>query len=216
MKRWTQWFDQMVERVCDWLNGILPRQHGLVSVGYRLAGMRKCFLLPVDRRTRPSVLQMAYDYAAHTQQMYKKKAKAGTSGLESDCGFWAYCHISGVPCQRCKPAGIASINFLNPKNDGVGQCDRLGKLDGTFWYGCCKNPAGQLRMIAFFDCCSKGFPVPQDCGGAWAANACENWPAAKDWCFNSEAAKKAQRMEDPPHVLATYYCTVVIDQGECP
>jgi hypothetical protein len=237
MNRLTQWLDQAVERICEWLNGILPGDHQLVVAGYGLAGLQKGFLLPVDRRLNPSVLHMSYKPASHSEKMTRKAALEAAvlstiggyvdkarkykmpppSALEDNCGFWAYCHISGVPCQKCRPASVVgSINFLDPtQSNGSSQCDRLGKMDGTAWWGCCKNPSGQIRLIGFSDCCSSGYPAPQDCGGSWDTAKCENWPDAKDWCFNTVEGKNKQTMEASGK-KATYYCTIVLDQGECP
>jgi hypothetical protein len=224
MKRLTQWLDRAVERICEWLNGVIPGKHQLVAVGYGLAGLRKGFVLPIDRRLTPTRLHMAYDANSYSAKAKKSEAKAGTSGLETDCGFWAYCHISGQPCQRCKPPALASINKLTPGSNGLPDCARLPvrvplapKIDGYAWYGCCKNPSGQIRLIAFSDCCTPGSPQTsaQDCGGTDTSKWCENWPDAKDWCFNSQADKDAQKRSSAPIVQAIYYCTVVIDQGEC-
>jgi hypothetical protein len=217
MKRFTQWLDQTVERLCTWLNAVLPGDHQLVAAGYGLAGLQKGFVLPVDRRLGPSALHMSYTGENKLLKGYKTAAwRPATSAPETDCHFWAYCHISGVPCAKCKPVGVpGSINFLRPDSNLDGFCSRLGKMNGTCWFGCCRNPAGQPRFIAFFDCCSLGYPAPQNCGGAYDAAKCENWPDAKDWCFETQVAKDDQTMYGTTHKKATYYCTVVIDRGEC-
>jgi hypothetical protein len=198
--------DRWTESLCAWLNSVLPGGHGLALAGERLAGIPGGVLLPVDRRLGLGTKL----YMANTGDSMMEKAKPSalptTSGNSNEytCGFWAYCHISGQPCFRCQPAPLAgSINSLLPgrNKDLASLCATMGKTGGTFWFGCCRNPAGEPKLIGFGDCCSKGSNAPQDCakGTAW----CENWPDAKNWCFSSSSQ----------NANFTYYCTIVIDTG---
>src|SRR5262249_46671090 len=151
--------------------------------GDHLAGLRAGVLLPVDRRLGRDL------YMANTGESMMEKAKKGAikggNSKEEDCGFWAYCHISGQPCHRCTPTPLVSINSLlhGREKDLAKLCCYLGKKGGTFWFGCCRNPAGKPKLIGFGDCCSPGAHAPQDCATRYPW--CENWPDAKNWCFSN-------------------------------
>jgi hypothetical protein len=151
---------------------------------------------------------MSYDPASFTEKAKKSEAKKGNAN-EWTCGFWAYCHISGQPCYRCRPSGVKWINSLYAglEKDFVKLCNKIGKKAGTAWYGCCINPAGAIRMIAFADCCTEGsYDAAQDC--ATRLPWCHQWPEAKNWCWSSGTDAASQPK--------TYYCTIAVDIGACP
>src|SRR5262245_45755979 len=151
MKRLLEWIDTQVERLCNWLNARLHGQHPLALAGYGLAGMQPGLLLPVDRRVRPTSVLLTVGWGGGTGTTHP----AGTYGQtpfrldpradETKCTFWAYCHISGVPCEVCKPSPLAvSINSLDGRASDVSaetlaKCPLMGRgLVGDFaWYGCC-------------------------------------------------------------------------------
>jgi hypothetical protein len=210
MNGFTNWLDGMVRRLCRWLNDVMPRGHPVALTGRRLAGLGNGFFLPLDRRLAPNVL-MTWDNG--NEKVHKSAAaklvKGKAPAHESDPHFWAYCHMKGQPCVWCK-----GKNDLVPNNDppdlsalGATLCP-AGKTVGNAWYGCCDGPNG-IRTIAFLDCCGHGWCVPNP------FKKVTNWKEAKNWCFNQDNKPKAGTFGG--HIgEGSYYCTVVVDNGECP
>jgi len=187
--------DDALERFCVWLNDFFPGDRRLAFVGHAIAGVGSPRPLPIDRRLAPSVLLMAHTNGG--DMAYGARAKGGT-GNQTSCGFWAYCHMSGQPCVWC--AGKNSVDGRATDQEAVGRtaCP-AGKIPGAAWYGCCRDPAGRLKLIAFLDCCGHGF-----CAGL---SRCNNWPEAKNWCFFDGQSS---------HIGARgYYCTISIWVGDC-
>lgn len=224
-----RWLDKMVQRLCEGLNDFFPGQHILANAGYGMAGLPRMLILPVDRRLPSNILHMAHGNAG---DMANKAHVGGGSNTESTCEFWAYCHMSGQPCVWC--GGRNSVAVFDSRYSELGAAARAlcpsGKTGGNAWWGCCRNPAGTAKLIAFLDCCGSGF-----CKNL-GLSRCRNWPDAKDWCtFNIPAITMrvpAGPMEGrgagfptkevtlPAQVNATtwfgdksYYCTVVVDAG---
>src|SRR5262245_8448541 len=111
MNRLMRWLDDVVERLCNWLNDAVPGRHRLALVGNGLAGVYGGAPLPLDRRRGPEILQM---HANQYDMADRSHAKGEYSGLRPgtninvkytitnhNCGYWAYCHMSGEPCVRC-------------------------------------------------------------------------------------------------------------------
>jgi hypothetical protein len=235
MNRLMRWLDGEVERLCNWLNDVVSGRRPLARLGSRLAGVWGGAPLPVDRRKGPEILQM------HTNQYEKggaANAKAGTYPWEGGCGFWAYCHMSGEPCVWC--GGKNALSSGHPyANDlskaGKDLCPSFhwwGKSDigssyshssmGVAWYGCCNDPYGKGKLIAFLDCCGSH---AQPCSWGYT---CKNWPGAKNWCTGAVTGyRQGPHGEQVPVYYTTgwepftdehYYCTVVIDinsDGSC-
>jgi hypothetical protein len=224
MKQLGDWLDGLVRRACEWLNGLLPAEHPLALAGATMAGLQTEVLLPVDRRVLPTISKMAGYYGGTTGTTHPAGAWGVTPFVldpladEAHCTFWAYCHISGVPCQFCKPHSVKTMNVLgagtkdSPAVLAKARCPLMGKgLSGQFaWYGCCKDPkTGKGKYIGFADCCHPNPHYLQDCAGVDAAGHpdwskwCEAWPLAKNWCYAGGSG----------HTLA-YYCTFVFYQPD--
>ncbi len=222
MNRLTRWLDGVVERLCNWLNDAVSGRRRLALLGDGLAGGPSGTPLPVDRRVGPIVHEMHMNggemgNAAHT--------KSGSSSVESSCGFWAYCYMHGQPCVWCD--GKNGLSPGNPYKDfsraGSDLCPK-GYHAGTAWYGCCKDPTGTGKLVAFMDCCTSStliFPF----NTCKFKMPCSNWPEAKNWCVTGKVLGVLSGVAGMPpsaevNVMETehYYCTAVIDMqsdGQC-
>lgn len=196
MNKLQRKLDGMIQRFCEWLNDFFPGQHGLAATGNHLAGLERMVLLPVDRRLGPSTLYMAHNVDFRDGVL---SGKPPSNTDEKNCGFWAYCHISGKPCVRC-----GGVNFVHMRIPPWASSNRdklalhwcpSGTIGGAAWYGCCKNPAGVGKFIAFFDCCGGTITC------APGTPSCHNWPQAKNWCFRTRTG------------TTRYVCTIVYDLG---
>jgi hypothetical protein len=184
MSELRKWFDGFMKKWCEWLNDNLPSHPAVVTASGALAGLPMTVILPVDRRIFSPVLmtQQPMDWA--NKAHLKSGVPAGNG-----CNFWAYCHLNGIPCTWCggndqlNPSGDLNIDPL---------CTAVGKVSSGMWFGCCKDPRGKSRMIAFADCCGG----PQDCED-WSKE-CPHTPEAKNWCSADARG-------------GVYYCTVAVD-----
>jgi hypothetical protein len=225
MDRLMRWLDFMVERLCNWLNDVVSGRRPLARLGSRLAGVWGGTPLPVDRRIGAEIIKM------HTNQYEKAGAANAKSGgyiLGGNCGFWAYCHMSGQPCIWCdgkNALGSTSNRYASDLSKaGKDLCPSFtgwGKSHGAAaWFGCCKDMTGKGKLIAFMDCCgSKLLPCSIR---HWR---CKNWPEAKDWCIGPITGyRQGPHGEQVPVYYTTskylerftdenYYCTVVIDMN---
>jgi len=196
MIEFTKRIDDALERFCVWLNDVFPGDRRLALVGHALTGAGRPRPLPIDRRLRPSVLLM-HDNPA--EMAYGARAKSGTQPAENQCGFWAYCYIKGQPCVWC--SGRNAIQGVAADQEKVARAScPPGTIPGAAWYGCCRDPAGRLKLIAFMDCCGHGV-----C--SYISGECKKWLEAKNWCyFDGQASHFGPR---------GYYCTISIWVGEC-
>jgi hypothetical protein len=189
--------EDAVERLCVWLNDFFPGDRRLALVGHTLAGLGNPRPLPVDRRLAPSVLLMAHTNGGDMAPA--GRAKGGLAHPETDCNFWAYCHMSGQPCVWCSGSNAIITESADQEASGRAACPS-GKIVGSAWYGCCKDPTGKLKLIAFLDCCGSGF-----C--SIFRGTCRNWPDAKNWCFfDSTSSHTGSR---------GYFCTAAVWVGDC-
>ncbi len=212
MNRLMRWLNEAVERLCNWLNDAVSGKRRLARLGNGLAGVYGGTLLPVDRRLGPEILEMhdnRYDMANPSS------SKKGTHPSESACGFWAYCHLGGKLCVRCDGANDLAGSYSRDLQEAGKQLCPSGKDGGTAWFGCCKDPHGRGKLIAFLDCCGYHI-IPCTFG-----HHCSNWPEAKNWCvFGPPRTEwyddnKGGGGRDHPYYGADqeeeYYCTVVIN-----
>jgi hypothetical protein len=228
MKKLTAWLDGLAARACNWLNAFLPGDHPLAVAGYGLAGVTPGLLLPVDRRLVPTRHYMANAWGGPADAVHGNPRhtpgvwpfRLDPHATETKCSFWAYCHVSGVPCEFCKPAGAGPINSLDDADHDLtteirAKCPRMSRgLQGDYaWWGCCKDPnTGRAKYLAFADCCSPSGHV-KDCAGLTKSGHpdqskwCEAWPEAKNWCYGGGDQQ------------GTYYCTFVVyiksQDGQC-
>jgi hypothetical protein len=250
MDRLMRWLDGVVEGLCNWLNDVVSGRRPLARLGYRLAGRHGGTPLPVDRRIGAEVLQM------HQNQFTKANsasAKGGGYILQGNCGFWAYCHMSGQPCVWCggsnalgstsnRYAGHFSkagedlcpsfhgwgksdigSSYPNPRAsrseayrpDSQGDLERLAKGaaggGGVAWFGCCKDPYGKGKLIAFLDCCGSHVRPCSVNVFKEGPIRCKNWPEAKNWCTGEVIGQNVAG--GPVYEGEHYYCTVVIDMN---
>jgi hypothetical protein len=194
MDRLRAWIDRLIERLCEWLDDMLPGHGRLAFVGTALVGGPGLLTLPVDRQFGANALLMSFERDAG----FTGVGDTPGNNLDRNCGFWAYCHISGQPCVRCGGknwvlSGAPPVMQRDSKRIAKFWCPK-GKEGGTSWYGCCRNPKGVPKMIAFFDCCGKGNCSP--------AQWCHKWPDAKNWCYGSSSS------------TSEYYCTIVYDMDQ--
>ena len=194
MSELTRWLDRTVRRLCDWLNSVVSGRHLLAGLGHRLAGIDGMTRLPVDRRVPSNVLHMHVNAQAPDV--------VGQAGLllpnkPNSCGFWAYCYTKGWPCALLGVGKNAVGADADPKYtdltlSGRDLCPILS-TPGMAWYGCCQDPSGAAKMIAFQDCCKA------DVG--WRLHIpCLNWMGAKNWCWDGQKE------------VLNYYCTVAVEQ----
>ena len=209
MNRLVRWLDGLVERLCNWLNDRVSGKRRLALLGDGLAGVQSGTPLPVDRRIDPGILEM---HENRYEMGNSSQAKAGSHPSESACGFWAYCHLGGKLCVRC-----GGKNLLGGYASGI-DFNQIGEelcpsgFDaGTAWYGCCKDPYGKGKLIAFLDCCGLHI-IPCTWG-----HHCSNWPEAKNWCVFGPPRTEWYDGRDHPFYGADqteeYYCTVVINMN---
>jgi hypothetical protein len=213
MDRLMRWLDGVVERLCDWLNASVSGRGRLAVLGNGLAGVYGGTPLPVDRRKGPEILQM---HTNSHEQASPAHLRTGVSPFESNCGFWAYCHMSGQPCVWCGGSNDLTGKGSSFSTSGTNLCPSFsgwGKSHGgSAWYGCCMDPYGRARLIAFLDCCGS-HAVPCKVFGK-----CKNWPEAKNWCIGPITGFNRGGMPVyhttswfEPFTDTNYYCTVVID-----
>jgi hypothetical protein len=189
--------EDALERLCVWVNDFFPGDRRLALVGHTLAGLRTTIPLPIDRRLGPPVMLMAHNNGGEMATV--AKAKGGLAHPEDDCGFWAYCHMNGQPCIWCSGKNAILTQSADQEVSGRASCPS-GKIVGSAWYGCCKDPSGKIKMIGFLDCCGPGV-----C--SYLKGRCRNWPDAKNWCFfDGQSSRTGAR---------GYYCTAAIWIGEC-
>lgn len=201
VERWAQ-------ALCDWLNDTFSDRRGFAALGHGITGLpSNLTLLPIDRRLGPSVMQMA----PHDNMVTMNSASHVRKGLTDPkkCSFWGYCYMNGQPCVWCKgDNSLDQPDEKNPSKDfskvGAKACPP-GKTVGVFWLGCCQNPKGELRSIAFLDCCGTGFCV-------FVTKRCNNWADAKDWCAWTNDKNE---YETDTTGARSYYCTVATDIGPC-
>jgi hypothetical protein len=212
MDKRKKWFDRLIEQWCEALNNTFSGQRFLATVGYGMAGLKGMDMLPLDRRLGSNVIKMAGQNPWFRREGFRGGGKLeketsgkekfivgfGTSPTEQNCGFWAYCHMSGQPCVWCGGSNnLSETKWQDPQS----LCPQ-GTNAKLQWFGCCRNPQGKIRMIGFLDCCGHGW-----CSIApW--NKCSNFDAAKWWC-----AEHGQHPSFPDHGEDSYYCTVAVDQG---
>jgi hypothetical protein len=213
MNAWKRRLDRIVETLCRWLNDFFPGNHGLAVVGDGLAGLERWLVLPVDRRV-PDNISLVNDVEHMSGKAAKATARGGTGGPETvkwyqpnivSCSFWAYCYMKGQPCVWCGGKNELSGHY---SGDFTPLCP-TGKNALQFWYGCCKDPSGGFHLIAFVDCCGTGF-CKDDPG-----QVCRNWREAKGWCVRQSGAGPNGYAPQPARGPDSYYCTVVVDQGDC-
>ncbi len=190
--------DRSAQRFCGWLADFFPGHHGIALAGAAIAGMPNLAPMPVDRRLGLDI-RMSNRDEDRTRRENGKYVVGGSPGgavlPQDNCGFWAYCHMSGYPCVRC-----GGRNYLPPGDPwGSHRCPS-GKILGQFWSGCCRDESGNERLIAFIDCCGKGFCTGQ---------RCRNWHGAKNWCF-------FPRTGTDWFGPRSYFCTIVAQlQDNC-
>jgi len=191
-----RWIDRWAQRLCEWLHNFFPGNHPLVAVGAGIAGIPMEFPMPVDRIVSPN----KFDHtnggdmanAAGSHRNILKGVNPNDAGT-----FWAYCHMSGQPCVWCGGRNNITPPLLDTPGgnlSGVGLCPS-GTMAGTAWYGCCFDPKGVAKYLAFLDCCS-----PHVIPCSIIHLPVKNWPDAKDWCQAPSLAVKHR-----------YYCTVIVD-----
>ncbi len=188
------------------------------ALGNGLAGQYGGIPLPVDRRIGPEILR--YNWDNRQDNANPGHAKSGTVPIPGNCGFWAYCHMKGEPCVWC-----GGKNGLSPGNPYAGDFSKAGEdlcpsfqgfghsHAGTAWFGCCKDPSGVAKMIAFLDCCGSHM---QKCNGHWLREGeeCKNWPEAKSWCITGLPTGYLGWSSRPVYETEHYYCTVAIDMQQ--
>jgi hypothetical protein len=229
MSKLQRWFDRLIERWCEALNDLLPGHRFLAAVGYEMAGLRGMFMLPVDRRMEPGVMKMASEHPLLRHERAGPNQRdgggiadssggprldparqdghiigRGTSASERDCGFWAYCHMSGQPCVWCGGRN----NVVEGATVLPAQLCPQGKNLFLAWYGCCRNPQGQIKLIGFWDCCGEG-----TCWGVYGVSYsagpwCKKYAQSKNWCSSTG-------VPDSNRGPFSYYCTVAINHGDC-
>jgi hypothetical protein len=170
-------------------------------------GGEKQFHSKVPRKYKPGETIDTDPETAHYNARLHRRLPTQWDGT-----YWAYCHMKGQPCVWCNGRNAVYHNHgeENLKELGGELCPK-GKDAGNAWFGCCDGPRGH-RLIAFMDCCGEGFCVPN------VNKVVNNWPQAKNWCFSDK-----DRPPGPPaagtlggHIgNKSYYCTVVVDVGEC-
>ena len=197
MIEFTKRIDDALERFCVWLNDVFPGDRRLAFVGHAIAGVGHWRPLPIDRRLSPSVLLMHNNAG---DMAYAARAGTGIAGPEDKCEFWAYCHMNGQPCVWC--SGKNAIQGVAADQEKVGRAScPAGTIPGSAWYGCCRDPAGRLKLIAFLDCCGHGLCYSN------VFIRCKRWHEAKNWCFfDGQASNIGPR---------GYYCTIAVWVGEC-
>jgi hypothetical protein len=218
MNRLTRWADEMVERLCHWLNAVVSSKRRLALLGNGMAGVNGGTPLPVDRRHGPMVVQTnwdnRYENATPYQALPPVHGKSPSGNDEGECGFWAYCHLKGDLCVHCggKNALTPGAYGGNFTWAGKALCPE-GKYGGQAWFGCCLDPTGKGRLIAFLDCCGHNL-IP--CGHLFWDD-CENWPEAKSWCVEGPPQTETYDGKDHAYYPASqknpYYCTVVLDMN---
>lgn len=111
-----------------------------------------------------------------------------------DCSSWLYCNCN---CPRLCSCCVGGNNCMCP----------YGTLPSGSWFGCCRNPSGQLRLLEYADCCRSltsvqcqnpncsctNPPGNQRCPPGFNCNRLANW------CSGGRP----------------YYCTTVCDRGAC-
>jgi len=187
-----RWLDRYAKRLCEWLHNFFPGDQALAVVGAGIAGIPLEFPLPVDRTVSANKYTWQNGNAMANAIGAHRNIKKGVDERKHD--FWAYCHLKGEPCVWCG----GQNNLKPPPPDGAelggeGLCP-AGKTAGTAWFGCCFDPKGVAKKIAFLDCCGK-HTLP--CSITIPIRA---WPDAKDWC-NAPVL----------NIKLPYYCTVVVD-----
>ena len=215
MNRLVRWLDGLVERLCNWLNDRVSGKRRLALLGDGLAGVQSGIPLPVDRRIDPGILEMHHN---RNEMATKGHLISGSSSVETSCGFWAYCHLTGDLCVWCggdnalMPGNPHANDFVKAGEDLCPTFAGWGKSHGgSAWFGCCAYPSGEKtvgKMIAFLDCCGDhSWMAP--CGGFWKSE-CKNWPQAKSWC-TTVPSTFSSTPGPPQYQTEQYYCTVVID-----
>lgn len=194
-----RWLDRMVQRFCGWLNDYFPNQHGLAVAGNSLAGLGKAVILPVDRRVGPTAVHMAHGNWMAKANAASIKPNKAMMNVQSECSFWAYCYMSGQPCVWC---GGSNSTLSSSTRDMSRLCPK-GKSVGSAWYGCCMNPQGVAKLIAFADCCGSGF--------CKIRLPCSNYGEAKNWCTYVAGQVFEGGAERNVYGTLSYYCTVALD-----
>jgi len=217
MYKQKRWFDRLIERWCEALNDAFSGQRLLAAVGYGMAGLKGMEMLPLDRRLGSNVIKMSGQvdqFRVDSQSRHREGTNLekepsgpnryivgyGTNPSDKDCGFWAYCHMQGMPCTWCS----GKNNLTENTNVDYKSLCPEGTNAQSAWYGCCRNPQRKIRMIAFVDCCGRGFCSVQ----FW--ERCANFNAAKNWCA-AEGSHLRWPQDRGPN---SYYCTIAVDQGD--